>query len=75
MTLLAARAIENQAYVIGVNRVGSAGRLEYSGDTRTIDPMGEMVEATPDVETTICAEVSAAVVARARRDFPFIADR
>ncbi len=75
MTLLRARAIENQAYVVGVNRVGSAGRLNYSGDSRIIDPLGEIVEATPEVETTICAEVSAAVVAQVRRDFPFMQDR
>lgn len=75
MTLLAARAIENQAYVVGVNRVGSAGRLDYSGDSRIIDPMGETVEAPPDVETTIVAEVSPAVVAQVRQDFPFMQDR
>ena len=75
MTLLRARAIENQAYVIGVNRVGSAGRLDYSGDSRIIDPSGEMVEAAPETETTIYAEVSPAVVAQTRRDFPFMADR
>ena len=74
-TLLRARAIENQAYVIGVNRVGSAGRLDYSGDSRIIDPLGEMVEATPEEETTICAEVSPAVVAQVRKDFPFMQDR
>lgn len=75
MTLLRARAIENQAYVVGVNRVGSAGRLSYSGDSRIIDPLGEMVEATSGTETTICAEVSAAVATQVRRDFPFMQDR
>ena len=75
MTLLRARAIENQVYVVGVNRVGSAGRLDYSGDSRIIDPLGEIVEASPDMETTICAEVSSAVVAQVRRDFPFMQDR
>lgn len=75
MTLLSARAIENQAYVVGVNRVGSAGRLDYSGDSRIIDPLGEVVEAALDVETTVLADVSPAMVDQVRRDFPFMADR
>lgn len=42
-TLLQARAIENQAYVIGVNRVGEDGnKIDYSGDTMIIDPLGEI---------------------------------
>src|ERR1700710_1971381 len=41
-TLLCARAIENQCYVVGVNRVGSDGNnLNYSGNTLVIDPLGE----------------------------------
>ena len=42
-TLLRARAIENQAYVVGVNRVGSGGKLDYSGDSRIVDPFGELL--------------------------------
>ena len=42
-TLLVARAIENQAYVVGVNRVGEGGGLAYSGDSRIIDPLGEVI--------------------------------
>ena len=38
--LLVARAIENQAYVVGVNRVGEGGGLHYAGDSRIIDPLG-----------------------------------
>ena len=38
--LLQARAIENQAYVVGVNRVGSGGGSEYAGDSRIVDPAG-----------------------------------
>src|SRR3712207_2703278 len=41
-TLLQARAIENQAYVVGCNRVGTAGDgLEHTGDSRIVSPMGE----------------------------------
>jgi omega-amidase len=40
--LLMARAIENQAFVIGVNRVGTDGnQIDYSGDSALISPMGE----------------------------------
>ncbi|MCA9684538.1 MAG: carbon-nitrogen family hydrolase, partial [Myxococcales bacterium] len=43
-TLLRARAIENQAYVLGVNRVGTDGNgLDYAGDSALIDPLGEML--------------------------------
>lgn len=43
-TLLVARAIENQAYVIGVNRVGDDGnKIAHSGDTMIVDPLGEVL--------------------------------
>ena len=42
-TLLRARAIENQAYVVGVNRVGEGGRLEYVGDSPVVGPFGEVL--------------------------------
>lgn len=74
-TLLQARAIENQAYVVGVNRVGSAGSLDYRGDSRIIDPLGEVTEAPAGEEATIAAEVDPAVVARVRAEFPFMQDR
>ncbi len=74
-TLLRARAIENQAYVVGVNRVGSAGRLDYSGDTRIIDPLGEAIEAPSGEEAVIFADVDAGVVSSVRAEFPFMQDR
>ena len=43
-TLLQARAIENQAYVVGCNRVGTAGDgTEHVGDSRIVSPMGELL--------------------------------
>ncbi|MFI5053471.1 MAG: carbon-nitrogen family hydrolase [Acidimicrobiia bacterium] len=76
-TLLRARAIENQAYVVGVNRVGRGGRLEYVGDSAVIGPFGEVVaEASEGAgEETLLAEVDPAIVASARAEFPFLADR
>jgi predicted amidohydrolase len=74
-TLLAARAIENQAYVIGVNRVGRGSDLDYSGDSRIIDPWGETLAAAAGAETMLVAEVDPAVVRDAREKFPVLADR
>lgn len=44
-TLLLARAIENQAYCIGVNRVGVDGNdITYAGDSALVDPWGNLTE-------------------------------
>lgn len=80
-TLLRARAIENQAYVLGVNRVGLDGaegdahRLHHTGDSMLIDPLGESLATAAGSETMIVGEVDAAVVDDVRRRFPFQADR
>ena len=75
-TLLRARAIENQAYVVGVNRVGEAEGLTYAGDTVIVDPLGEPVaEATAGAEEVVVADVDPARVAEVRAAFPFLPDR
>ena len=75
-TLIRARAIENQASVVGVNRVGSAGRLDYVGDSCILDPLGdEVAVAEPGVEQTLLGTVDPDVVADVRARFPFMADR
>jgi predicted amidohydrolase len=76
--LLVARAIENQAYVVGVNRVGTAGDgTEHTGGSCVVDPLGVLVaDATePGVETTLLADIDPEVVAATRARFPFLADR
>jgi predicted amidohydrolase len=75
-TLIRARAIENQAYVVAVNRVGHGGKLDYAGDSAVIGPFGE-VEAEVDggVEATLFADVDPARVAATRERFPFLTDR
>lgn len=75
MALLRARAIENQAYVVGVNRVGSGGGIDYSGDSRIIDPLGELVVTGSAQETILVADVDPAHVASTRARFPFLPDR
>jgi predicted amidohydrolase len=75
VALLRARAIENQAYVVGVNRVGDGGRLHYAGDSQIIDPFGVVLADGGAEETIITADVDAARVAEVRAEFPFLSDR
>jgi predicted amidohydrolase len=74
-TLLHARAIENQAYVVGVNRVGEGDGLVYAGDSRIVDPWGEAVAAAAGQETLLVADVDPGVVRQARESFPVLRDR
>ena len=74
--LLDARAIENQAYVVGVNRVGTGGNgLDYAGDSRVVAPDGEVLAAAARDETLLLADLDPATVAGVRADFPFLQDR
>jgi predicted amidohydrolase len=73
--LLRARAIENQAYVVGSNRVGTGGRLTYQGDSAIVDPMGEVLATASGSEALLVADVAAERVAQVRADLPFLADR
>jgi predicted amidohydrolase len=74
-TLLRARAIENQAYVVGVNRVGDGGRLHYAGDSAAISPLGEVLAEGDDRERVLFADIDPATVARLRSRFPALDDR
>jgi predicted amidohydrolase len=75
-TLLQARAIENQAYVVGCNRVGTGGDgIEHAGDSRIVSPMGELLATAAGVETVVLADVDPAEVAATRDRFRFLADR
>jgi predicted amidohydrolase len=75
-TLLRARAIENQAYVIGVNRVGDGDGVAYCGDSAVIDPFGEVLAAAADAtEQTLLADVEPGRVRDVRARYPFLRDR
>ncbi|HEV7186793.1 MAG TPA: nitrilase-related carbon-nitrogen hydrolase [Blastococcus sp.] len=75
-TLLQARAIENQAYVVGCNRVGTAGDgTDHVGDTRIVSPMGELLATAAGGETIVLADVDAAEVAATRDRLRFLPDR
>jgi predicted amidohydrolase len=74
-TLVRARAIENQAYVVAVNRVGSGDSLDYAGDSAIIGPFGEEIVVGDDRERVLIGEVDSAVVSDIRARFPFLVDR
>lgn len=71
-TLLQARAIENQAYVIGVNRVGIDGNgLEYTGDSIAADFAGEIIaDGAEGGEQLLQATLNKASLETARNAFP-----
>lgn len=75
MSLLKARAIENQAYVIGCNRVGAGGGLDYAGDSLIIDPLGIELARGNDQQSILYADIDPATVTAVRERFPFIRDR
>lgn len=73
--LLQARAIENQAYVIGVNRCGKDPNHTYPGRSLIIDPQGKILVDAGDSEKIIAADIDPTIVENWRRDFPALADR
>jgi predicted amidohydrolase len=75
MALLRARAIENQAYVVGVNRVGEGSGLAYSGDSQIIDPLGQVLASASQTETVLLADLSTGTVESTRTHFAFLPDR
>jgi len=74
-TLLRARAIENQAYVIGVNRVGDDGKnIHHSGDSMIIDPLGEILYEKAQAEDVHTLTLRKENLAEIRGRFPFWRD-
>ncbi|WP_262915541.1 nitrilase-related carbon-nitrogen hydrolase [Niabella ginsengisoli] len=74
-TLLQARAIENQCYVIGVNRVGNDGNgIYYSGDSMVIDPLGEVLYHKKDEEDIFTITLDKKYLSAVREKFPFWKD-
>ncbi len=75
-TLLAARAIENQAYVIASNRVGTDGPTNFCGSSRIIDPYGVIVaSAAEDRSELIIGEVTRETIEWVRGRMPVLQDR
>lgn len=74
-TLLQARAIENQAWVLGVNRVGKGGKLDYAGDSLLVDPLGEVRASAARGESMVLGDVDPGFATEVRERFPFLQDR
>ena len=74
-TLLAARAIDDQAWVLGVNRVGEAEDHPHRGDTTLLDPWGEVIATLANEQGVVNGEVDKELVRSARERFGFLADR
>ncbi len=74
-SLLVARAIENQAYVLGVNAVGTIGKYEYAGDSVLLGPMGERIRGAVQEPAIVLGEVDPGQVRAIRDRFPFLKDR
>ncbi len=74
-TLLCARAIENQCYVIGVNRVGRDGNeIYYSGNSLVIDPLGEVLYHMADEPDIFTITLQKERLDEVRAKFPFLKD-
>lgn len=74
-TLLRARAIENQCYVVGVNRMGEDGnRIYHAGDSMVIDPLGEILYHKADEEDIFTITLDGSHLEKIREKFPFWKD-
>lgn len=74
--LLSARAIENQCFVAGVNRVGKDGnQLLYPGHTKLVQYMGSVEASLNDQPTVLLSVLSGKELLSYREKFPFLKDR
>lgn len=74
-SLLVARAIENQCFVVAVNRIGHDGnQLEYPGASMVIDPLGTILVDSKENEGLFKATLDIAMVEQVRKKWPFLAD-
>jgi predicted amidohydrolase len=74
-SLLVARAIENQCYVIGVNRCGTDGKdIYYSGDSMMVSPAGEIINLLSDQEGVLTHTFDKSSLQQFRNQFPFLKD-
>ena len=73
--LARARAVEDQAFVVGVNGVGAQGRVTLAGRSVIVDPWGAVLAEGGTVEDVLVAELDIASIAKTRADFPVLKDR
>lgn len=75
ITLLKARAIENQCYIIGINRIGFGGGLHYNGASIFVDPNGKILNDINDKEGLIIKELKMEKVKEIKSIFDIKFDR
>jgi predicted amidohydrolase len=73
--LLRARAIENQAFVAGVNCLGTQESLRYAGGSMILSPKGEVLAQSADAEGVVKGKVEADLCRQWRKAFPALRDR
>lgn len=73
-SLLVARAVENQAYSVGVNRCGADPNVDYPGRSIVVDPQGRVVVEASGGEDVITVEIDPLSVVRYRDTFPALRD-
>lgn len=74
-TLLTARAIENQSYVVGCNRSGEDPKNKFAGHSIIIDPWGEIIAEAGEEEELLIGEIDLAKVSEIRKRIPVFEDR
>lgn len=74
-TLLRARAIENQAFVIGCNRVGEYNGTRFGGHSLIVDPWGELVAEAGEGEMLLTVRINTDVVGEVQSRLPVLNDR
>ncbi|GEP45906.1 nitrilase-related carbon-nitrogen hydrolase [Brevifollis gellanilyticus] len=74
ITLLQARAIENQAYVVGVNRTGADPQFSYNGRSLVVDPHGVIIADAGEREHAITTQIEHEVISGWRAQFPGLRD-
>ncbi|NPV44398.1 MAG: carbon-nitrogen family hydrolase [Firmicutes bacterium] len=74
-TLLKARAVENQMFVVGVNGVGKAKELKFCGNSMIIDPWGEVIACAGEEEGVITGELDLSIIHDIRERINVFRDR
>jgi predicted amidohydrolase len=74
-TILKARAIENQLFVMAANRCGKQGMVRFCGNSMIVNPLGEVISEAGEREEAITAEIDLSIVTKYRKDMPALKDR
>lgn len=73
-SLLKARSIENQCFMVGTNRVGEDPKNKYNGFSAVFDPMGNQLVMVENDEKIISCEIDLDMVTETRSKLPFLQD-